>query len=144
MAGKGTRVRLIHTDDSYTGLEPGDEGTITGWTDSLGTVHVEWDSGSSMGLIPGHDQWEETSISKAKAEEVQAWVRKKYAWFGDPEGPRLYPPGHEGPMWVLSWEGGPDEWALDCTWTAEDAERIGGVFLEPVYSWCLGLYPQRD
>jgi hypothetical protein len=25
--------------------------------DSMGTVHVKWDSGSTLGLIQGEDQW---------------------------------------------------------------------------------------
>jgi len=28
------------------------------FTDSLGTVHVRWDQGFQLGLIPGQDQWE--------------------------------------------------------------------------------------
>lgn len=26
--------------------------------DDVGTVHVAWDNGSTLGLIPGIDQWE--------------------------------------------------------------------------------------
>lgn len=50
------RVRLISTDDPYTHLKPGDEGTIA-FIDDVGTVHVEWDNGSSLGLVPGVDEW---------------------------------------------------------------------------------------
>ena len=53
---KGRRVRLEHTDDPYTQLQPGAEGTVT-LVDDLGTVHVRWDDGSTLGLIPRHDQW---------------------------------------------------------------------------------------
>lgn len=53
----GQRVRLVRTDDPYTRLRPGDEGTIT-MLDSWGTVHVRWDSGSGLGLVPGEDEWE--------------------------------------------------------------------------------------
>jgi hypothetical protein len=27
--------------------------------DDLGTVHVRWDNGSTLGLVPGEDRWEE-------------------------------------------------------------------------------------
>lgn len=52
------RVRLIYTSDEYTTLSPGAEGSVTG-VDDAGTVHVRWDNGSTMGLIPGEDEWEE-------------------------------------------------------------------------------------
>ena len=51
------RVKLINTDDEYTRLKPGDEGTIS-FVTADGTVHVRWDNGSKLGLIPGLDQWE--------------------------------------------------------------------------------------
>lgn len=51
------RVRLIHCTDEHTRLTPGDMGTVA-LVDSTGTVHVDWDSGSRLGLIPGVDAWE--------------------------------------------------------------------------------------
>lgn len=52
-----TRVRLLRTTDEYTRLVPGTEGTITG-VDKLGTLQVRWDDGSTLGLVPGEDEWE--------------------------------------------------------------------------------------
>lgn len=57
MARKGDRVRLLWTDDKYTANPPGLEGTVT-FIDSMGTLHVTWDNGSRLGLIPGIDRWE--------------------------------------------------------------------------------------
>lgn len=54
---RGTRVRLVYTSDPYTDLRPGDEGTVR-FVDSMGTVHVKWDAGSSLGLLPDEDSWE--------------------------------------------------------------------------------------
>lgn len=54
---RGTRVRLRETTDPYTELGPGDIGTVT-MVDDLGTVHVAWDRGSSLGLVFGDDQFE--------------------------------------------------------------------------------------
>lgn len=45
------RVELVYTSDPYTRLRPGTCGTI----DDIGTVHVMWDDGSSLGMIPGED-----------------------------------------------------------------------------------------
>lgn len=47
---KGQRVELISTSDPYTRLRPGTRGTIS-LVDSLGTVHVNWDNGSRLGMI---------------------------------------------------------------------------------------------
>ena len=53
---KGDRVELIHTSDAYTHTTPGTRGTVR-LIDSLGTVHVAWDDGGRLGLIPGEDSW---------------------------------------------------------------------------------------
>lgn len=55
----GDRVRLVSCSDPYTRLGPGATGTVT-FVDSLGTVHVKWDTGSTLGLVPGEDRWETT------------------------------------------------------------------------------------
>jgi len=60
MATVETRVRLIATSDPYTNLCSGDEGTVK-FVDSLGTVHIAWDNGSNLGLIPDEDYWMEIS-----------------------------------------------------------------------------------
>ena len=46
----GTRVVLIRMNDPYTKLQPGDKGTVTN-VDDIGTIHVNWDSGSSLGVV---------------------------------------------------------------------------------------------
>jgi hypothetical protein len=57
-SGAGSRIRLVSTTDSWTeDLRAGCEGTLL-FTDEVGTVHVAWDNGSRLGLIPGEDQWE--------------------------------------------------------------------------------------
>jgi hypothetical protein len=53
----GDRIRLVRTTDPFTDLEPGALGWVTN-RDSLGTVEVAWDSGSTLGLIPEDDAWE--------------------------------------------------------------------------------------
>ena len=57
MAEKGDRVRLVSTGDTDTRLRPGAEGTVA-FVDGMGTVHVDWDCGSTLGLIPGEDAYE--------------------------------------------------------------------------------------
>lgn len=50
----GTRVELISMNDPYSKLQSGDQGTVA-FVDDIGTVHVNWDCGSSLGLIFGED-----------------------------------------------------------------------------------------
>lgn len=56
----GKRVELIRCDDEFTELTPGSTGTID-FVDDLGTVFVKWDSGSTLGLVPGVDLYRVTS-----------------------------------------------------------------------------------
>ena len=51
---KGTRVELISMNDPYSKLKPGDKGTVS-MVDDIGTVFVNWDSGSSLGVAYGED-----------------------------------------------------------------------------------------
>lgn len=52
---KGTRVELVHTEDPYRNkLVPGCRGTVT-FVDCIGTIHVAWDCGSSLGVAYGED-----------------------------------------------------------------------------------------
>lgn len=53
---RGTRVELVSMDDPYnTKLTPGCRGTVVS-VDSIGTIHVSWDCGSSLGVAYGVDQ----------------------------------------------------------------------------------------
>jgi hypothetical protein len=51
----GKRVELIFMDDTQA-PEPGTQGTVR-LVDSENTIHVDWDSGSSLGLIPKVDKF---------------------------------------------------------------------------------------
>ena len=52
----GTRVELIKMDDPYTTkLIPGCKGTVR-CVDDIGTIHVSWDCGSSLGIVYGEDE----------------------------------------------------------------------------------------
>ncbi len=52
----GTRIELINTDDPYTKLKCGDKGSVD-FVDDIGQIHIIWDSGSRLALIPGKDQF---------------------------------------------------------------------------------------
>ena len=52
----GTRIRLLKMDDIQA-PPAGTEGTVT-FVDDAGTIHMRWDTGSSLGLISGEDEFE--------------------------------------------------------------------------------------
>lgn len=51
----GTRVKLIKMDDPYNQkLVPGCLGTVR-CVDDVGTIHIQWDCGSGLGVVYGVD-----------------------------------------------------------------------------------------
>ena len=51
----GTRVELTHMNDPWnTRLHEGCRGTVVA-VDDIGTIHVAWDCGSSLGVVYGED-----------------------------------------------------------------------------------------
>lgn len=51
---EGCRVELINMDDPYSRLSPGEQGTVN-LVDDTGTVFVDWDCGSHLGVVYGID-----------------------------------------------------------------------------------------
>lgn len=54
---EGKRLRLIEMNDDPNPIKPESEGTIF-HVDSLGTLHVKWDDGRFLGVIPKIDKYE--------------------------------------------------------------------------------------
>jgi hypothetical protein len=54
MNPKGTRVELVSMSDPYTPLKAGDQGTVN-FVDDTGSIFVNWDSGSTLGVVYGVD-----------------------------------------------------------------------------------------
>lgn len=53
----GTRIRLIHMDDPYSPVPDEMTGTVTS-VDDMGTLHMKWDNGRSLGICPDVDSFE--------------------------------------------------------------------------------------
>lgn len=64
----GTRIELISTMDDMQGVEKGTRGTVIG-TDDVGTVHMRWDNGRGLGLIPAEDDFK--VLSRPQEEEIE-------------------------------------------------------------------------
>ena len=52
----GTRIRLTQMDDPYAPIPSGTEGTVD-FVDDAGQIHMKWDNGRSLALIPGEDSF---------------------------------------------------------------------------------------
>ena len=59
----GTRIRLIEMNDPYSPVSPGTEGTVN-FIDDQCQLHVDWDNGPTIALIPGNGLILDISISE--------------------------------------------------------------------------------
>ena len=50
----GTRLELVRMGDDPHPVAPGTKGTVR-VVDDRGTIHMDWDNGRRIGLIPGED-----------------------------------------------------------------------------------------
>ena len=50
----GCRVKLICMNDPYRNLKAGSMGTVS-HVDDIGTIHIAWDCGSTLGVAYGVD-----------------------------------------------------------------------------------------
>ena len=63
----GTRIELIQMEDPYAPVESGMQGTVK-IVDDAGTLHMKWDNGRTLGIVPGEDQFK--VISKPTEETM--------------------------------------------------------------------------
>ena len=52
----GTRIRLNSMEDPYAPIAPGTEGVVD-FVDDIGTIHIKWNNGRSLGIVPGEDSF---------------------------------------------------------------------------------------
>jgi len=53
---KGDRVVCYDMTDPYVPIQYGTEGTVM-FVDDIGTIHVLWDNGRTIGLVYGEDSF---------------------------------------------------------------------------------------
>ncbi len=52
----GTRIQLDHMDDPYSPVPDGTKGTVS-FVDDMGTLHMIWDNGRTLGVCPEVDDF---------------------------------------------------------------------------------------
>ncbi len=75
----GTIIKLISMNDPYQPVPPGTLGEVT-MVDDAGTIHTNWSTGSSLGLIEGVDSF--TIVDGVKTicyGESKLWESRKDA-----------------------------------------------------------------
>ena len=52
----GTRIRRNQMDDPWSPVPEGTEGTVD-MVDDIGQLHMKWDNGRTLPLVPGEDSF---------------------------------------------------------------------------------------
>ena len=66
---RGCRVELVRMDDPYREMPPGMQGVVTGVDDS-GSIHVDWQNGSSLAVVFGEDECRKIEDGEVTVEEL--------------------------------------------------------------------------
>ncbi len=66
----GTRIQLLSTMNDMQGVEEGTKGTVI-HVDDIGTIHMRWDNGRGLGLIPGEDNFKVLSRPDEEMKESE-------------------------------------------------------------------------
>ena len=74
----GTRIQLIGMDDPYAPVPSGTKGTVT-LVDDAGTVHMKWDNGRTLGLIPNVDDFCKLTDSETEVEKTDSQTEENDA-----------------------------------------------------------------
>lgn len=66
---QGCRVELVRMDDPYREMPLGLKGVVTGVDDS-GSIHVDWQNGSSLAVVFGEDECRKIEDGEVTVEEL--------------------------------------------------------------------------
>ena len=53
----GNRIQLIQTDDTFTRLEKGSNGTVIRIEEDQDLIWIKWDNGEELALLEGIDKY---------------------------------------------------------------------------------------
>lgn len=67
----GTRLKLIAMGEDPLPIPPGTRGTVS-YVDDMGTIHMNWDNGRTLGLVPGEDYFRNLTQEEVQQEQLEA------------------------------------------------------------------------
>lgn len=65
----GCRIELLEMNDPYAPIQPGTRGTVA-YVDDMGTLHMHWDNGRTLGVIPGEDSFRKLTPEEVEEEQL--------------------------------------------------------------------------
>ena len=66
----GTRLLLHHMNDGFAPVESGTRGTVK-HVDDAGQIHMRWDNGRTLALVPGEDAFRPLTEQELREEQSQ-------------------------------------------------------------------------
>ena len=76
----GTRLVLLSMEDPYQPVESGTRGTVK-IVDDMGQIHMRWDNGRTLALVPGEDSFR--TLTESELAQEARLKNGKMADFGD-------------------------------------------------------------
>lgn len=64
----GTRLLLLSMDDPYAPIDCGTRGTVA-HVDDAGQIHMKWDNGRTLALVPGEDSFRKLTDEELAEEQ---------------------------------------------------------------------------
>lgn len=68
----GTRLMLLSMEDAFAPIAPGTKGTVV-HVDDQSQIHMRWDNGRTLAIIPGEDSFRELTAQELE-EELNAKI----------------------------------------------------------------------
>ncbi len=64
----GTRIMLISMEDPWAPVPSGTRGTVE-VVDDIGQIHMKWDNGRTLALVPGEDSFRKLTEAELREEQ---------------------------------------------------------------------------
>ena len=65
----GTRVMLLSMEDPWSPVPSGTRGTVD-VVDDIGQIHMKWDNGRTIALVPGEDSFRKLTDTELQEEQA--------------------------------------------------------------------------